>query len=89
MTPLTETTPLPSTDEDRRLAALQAMALLDSEPEGAFDALVALTAQRFDCPVSMLNLIDRDWGKVQEYQDVTGLTRVQCADAAGVGIPEK
>jgi diguanylate cyclase (GGDEF)-like protein/PAS domain S-box-containing protein len=77
MTPLTKTTPLPSTDEDRRLAALQAMALLDSEPEGAFDALVALTAQRFDCPVSMLNLIDRDrqWVKAKVGTDITETDR--------------
>ena len=77
MTPLTEMPPLHPTDEDRRLAALQAMALLDSEPEGAFDALVALTAQRFDCPVSMLNLIDRDrqWVKAKVGTDITETDR--------------
>jgi len=36
---------------------------------------------------NLLNLIDRDWGKVQEYADVTGMTRVSCADAAGVAVP--
>lgn len=48
------------TDEDRRLSALQACDLLDSEPEKAFDALVAIASHRFGCPVSMLTLIDRD-----------------------------
>ena len=48
------------TDEDRRLSALHALDLLDSEPEKAFDALVALAAQRFDCPISLLTLVDRD-----------------------------
>jgi outer membrane receptor for ferrienterochelin and colicin len=36
---------------------------------------------------NVLNLIDRDWGKVEEYGDTTGLTRVNCADAAGVALP--
>lgn len=55
------------TDEDRRLSALHALGLLDSEPEKAFDALVTLTATRFDCPVSMLTLIDRNrqWVKAR------------------------
>lgn len=48
------------TDEDRRLSALRACDLLDSEPEKAFDALVAIASHRFGCPVSMLTLIDRD-----------------------------
>lgn len=52
-------TPFP-TDEDRRLSALQACDLLDSEPEKAFDALVAIASHRFGCPVSLLTLIDRD-----------------------------
>ena len=48
------------TEEDRRLSALHALNLLDSEPEKAFDALVTLASQRFGCPVSLLTLIDRD-----------------------------
>jgi hypothetical protein len=36
---------------------------------------------------NLLNLIDRDWGKAQEYSDVNTLTRVVCADAAGVAVP--
>jgi diguanylate cyclase (GGDEF)-like protein len=77
MTPFTDTLLPPATDEDRRLAALYGMGLLDSEPEGAFDALVALVAQRFDCPVSMLNLIDRDrqWVKARVGTDITETTR--------------
>lgn len=74
---LNDTPPLQLTNEDRRLAALQAMALLDSEPERAFDALVALAAQRFDCPVSMLNLIDRDrqWVKAKVGTDIAETDR--------------
>ncbi len=36
---------------------------------------------------NLLNLIDRDWGKAQEFSDVNTLTRVACADATGAAIP--
>jgi len=55
--------PLPrdaSSAEERRLATLQAHALLDSEPEAEFDALVSLAAEMLDCPVAALTLADRD-----------------------------
>ncbi len=47
-------------DEHGRLAALHALALLDSEPEKEFDALVALAAQLLGCPTAMITLIDRN-----------------------------
>ncbi|WP_347092774.1 sensor domain-containing diguanylate cyclase [Sphingomonas parapaucimobilis] len=47
-------------DEERRLATLQAHALLDSEPEAEFDALVSLAAEMLGCPVAALTLADRD-----------------------------
>ena len=77
MNPITDPAASATTDEDRRLAALHALGLLDSEPESAFDALVALTAQRFDCPVSMLNLIDRDrqWVKAKIGTDINETSR--------------
>lgn len=50
----------PSFDEERRLATLQAHALLDSEPEAEFDALVSLAADMLGCPVAALTLADRD-----------------------------
>ncbi|WP_230481978.1 sensor domain-containing diguanylate cyclase [Sphingomonas sp. Leaf21] len=49
-----------STAEERRLATLQAHALLDSEPEAEFDSLVSLAADMLDCPVAALTLADRD-----------------------------
>ncbi|MGE2782695.1 hypothetical protein ACQHL9_23590, partial [Escherichia coli] len=45
-------------DEARRVAALQALALLDSEPELEFDALVALAAEMLGCPNALLTLVD-------------------------------
>ena len=47
-------------DETSRLAALHALALLDSEPEKEFDALVALAAELLGCPTALLTLIDRN-----------------------------
>lgn len=48
------------TDETRRVAALHALALLDSEPEREFDALVALAAEMLDCPTALMTLVDSD-----------------------------
>lgn len=51
----------PSTDrETRRLAALHALELLDSEPESEYDAIVALASRLLDKPVAFLSLVDRD-----------------------------
>ncbi len=47
-------------DEARRVAALHALALLDSEPEREFDALVALAAEMLDCPTALMTLVDSD-----------------------------
>ena len=57
----------PFDDETRRLAALHALDLLDTEPEAEFDALVALAAQLLDCPMALLTLVDRDrqWVKAR------------------------
>lgn len=65
------------TDEARRLAALQALALLDSEPEREFDALVALAAQMLDVPVALLTLIDSDrqWIKAAKGLELTETPR--------------
>lgn len=48
------------TDETRRVAALHALALLDSEPEREFDALVELAAEMLECPMALLTLVDSD-----------------------------
>ena len=46
-------------DEASRLAALHALALLDSEPEKEYDALVALAAELLGCPTALITLVDR------------------------------
>lgn len=54
-------------DEERRLARLAALAVMDSEPEPLFDHLAALAAQLCGTPVALLGLIDetRQWFKAK------------------------
>ncbi|MEG3164881.1 diguanylate cyclase [Sphingomonas sp. PB2P19] len=59
-------------DEARRLAALHALALLDSQPEREFDAVVALAAQMLDAPTALLTLIDRDRQWIKAAQGFPG-----------------
>ncbi|HEY0957230.1 MAG TPA: PAS domain S-box protein [Roseateles sp.] len=55
----------PPPDEDRRLARLAALQVMDTEPEPLFDHLAALAAQICQTPVALLGLIDegRQWFK--------------------------
>jgi len=52
-------------DEARRLAALRALDVLDTEPEAIFDNLTTLAAQTFRTPIALVSLIDaeRQWFK--------------------------
>ncbi len=59
MSPIDLTTDM-FADETRRVAALHALELLDSEPEREFDALVALAADMLGCPTALLTLVDSD-----------------------------
>jgi len=56
--------PLPSA-ESARVAALDRYAILDTEPEQAFDDLVVLAAYVCQVPIAMLSLVDdhRQWFK--------------------------
>jgi PAS domain S-box-containing protein len=58
---------LSTTDEDARLQLLQALGVLDSPPEAAFDTLVECAAALTGCPMGLLTLTDRDrhWFKAR------------------------
>jgi len=47
-------------DEDRRMASLRALKLLDSEPEGRFDRITRLASALFNAPIALISLIDED-----------------------------
>lgn len=49
--------PLPP-DEERRLAALRALEVLDTPAEAAFDALVGAAAACCDTDIALISLVD-------------------------------
>ena len=53
------------TDEQRRLATLAELAVLDTPPEPVFDAITALAAQVCQVPIALVSLVDaeRQWFK--------------------------
>lgn len=51
--------PIPM-DEERRLAVLRKLKILDTEPEERFDRITRLASALFDIPVVLISLIDRD-----------------------------
>ena len=55
------TVPTPASTTDRaRVAALQKYAILDSEPEQAFDDLTLLAAYICKTPIALISLVDED-----------------------------
>ena len=58
-------------DEARRLNALRALALLDSEPEREFDVLVSLACDMLKCDIALITLVDEDrvWIKAATGRD--------------------
>jgi phosphoribosyl 1,2-cyclic phosphodiesterase/CheY-like chemotaxis protein len=50
----------PPPDEERRLAALHALGILDTPAEERFDRLTRLAAALFDVPIALVSLVDRD-----------------------------
>ena len=58
-------------EENRRLASLHALNVLDTEPDASFDGLVKVAAEVCNVPVSLVTLIDADR---QWFKAATGLT---------------
>jgi GAF domain-containing protein len=54
-------------DEEKRLAALRELELLDTEPEEEFDELVRRAAEATGAPVAVITLVDeaRQWFKAR------------------------
>ena len=55
----------PGNDEEKRVAALRAYKILDTEPEATFDRLVRIARTLLDVPVAKITMVDRDraWTK--------------------------
>jgi GAF domain-containing protein len=58
-------TPVPIKDDAARVASLQKYAILDTEPEQAFDDLALLASYICNTPIALISLIDenRQWFK--------------------------
>ncbi|PTL78915.1 ATP-binding protein [Vitiosangium sp. GDMCC 1.1324] len=65
-------------NEDARLAALRSYAVLDTEPEPAFDDLTRLAALFTSTPIALISLVDehRLWFKARQGLDVHEVPRV-------------
>jgi phosphoribosyl 1,2-cyclic phosphodiesterase/CheY-like chemotaxis protein len=52
-------------DEERRLVALRALKILDTQPDDRFDRITRLASALFDVPIALVSLIDekRQWFK--------------------------
>jgi len=52
-------------NEERRLASLRALRILDTEPENRFDRITRLASALFNTPIALVSLIDenRQWFK--------------------------
>ena len=69
--------PMVSTNEAARLGALQKYAILDSEPEHAFDDLTFLASYVCKTPIALISLIDenRQWFKAKVGISATETSR--------------
>ena len=47
-------------DEERRVASLRELKILDTEPEERFDRVTRLAAAFFDVPMAVISLVDED-----------------------------
>jgi diguanylate cyclase (GGDEF)-like protein len=68
--------PMPE-NEERRVAALHAYRLLDTQPEPEFDVTTRVAARLFDVPIALVALMDTDrlWFKSRHGLDVQQLDR--------------
>jgi len=70
--------PLPA-DEEQRLRVLRELAILDTAPEPAYDAIARLAAQAAGAAIGLLCFVDehRQWFKAQSADAAAGLERCE------------
>ncbi len=68
-------------NEAQRIAAVRRYDILDTPPDGMFDRITALAARRFDVPISIISVVDKDriWFKSHH-----GLSAQQIGRDAGL-----
>ncbi|GAC1605452.1 MAG: EAL domain-containing protein [Ramlibacter sp.] len=82
--------PLPA-DESERLAHLDELGILDTEPEPAFDRLVRLAAAICETPIGAITLLDgqRQWFKARIGIEVAATPRDVAFCAHAIGHPDQ
>lgn len=91
--PMSAHAPLSPEQLQRRVAILQAMAVLDTPPEEGFDAISRLAARVCDVPIAIVSLIDGDrlWFKSAYGVSATTIPSHQsfcCECASGATVLE-
>jgi GAF domain-containing protein len=83
-------TPIPVQNDAARLAALQKYAILDTEPEQAFDDLVLLASFICNTPMAMISLVDEDrqWFKSKVGVSVSETPREVAFCATAIRQPD-
>lgn len=63
--------------EERRISALRKYEILDTPPDGSFDALTALAAKVFNVPIAIVSLVDTDriWFKSHHGLEIEQIDR--------------
>src|SRR6516164_5823235 len=83
-------TPMPIKNESARVAALQKYAILDTEPERAFDDLVLLATVICNAPIALISLVDQDrqWFKSKVGVTISETPREIAFCAAAIRQPD-
>jgi len=88
---LPHTRPIESDEDQRRIATLERLRLLDPEPEPFFEDLLELLQHVCEAPIAVISLTDRDrqWFKVRRGVDATEVPRKDsfCAHVVATGKP--
>lgn len=82
--------PMPMKNEPARVAALQKYAILDTEPEQAFDDLVLLASFICKTPIALISLVDEDrqWFKSKLGLSVSETPREVAFCATAIQQPD-
>jgi GAF domain-containing protein len=83
-------TPMPMKNESARIVALQKYAILDTEPERAFDDLVLLATVICNAPIALISLVDQDrqWFKSKVGVTISETPREIAFCAAAIRQPD-
>jgi diguanylate cyclase (GGDEF)-like protein len=69
--------PIPTENEERRIASLHSLRILDTDPEERYDRVTRLAKKLFDVPIALVSLVDenRQWFKSAIGLDVKETSR--------------